>query len=144
MQSRRHWSVYVPALTISILWAGILFWADRREPPLETLRLLALLVEAVAVPLLFLWAFLRGRGAEIGVSPQSLYVSTGGFRPEKVSADIGFVSNVRVSRSLLQRLLGAGSLEIVMEGDRRLVLDDMSAPEAVAKAIDDARMGKRL
>ena len=135
MQSERHWSIYLPALAISVLWAALLFWADRHEPPLLTLRLFALIVEGLVVPLLFLWAFFRGRGAEVRVTTESLFVSTGGRRPEKIGADLAFVEQVRVAQSFLQRLVNAGGIEIQLTGGRRFVLDDMSAPHQIEDAI---------
>ena len=135
MRSERHWSVYLPALSISILWAGILFWADRRDPPLETLRLLALAVEMIAVPALYLWAFFRARGAEVVVASNEVALSTGGRRPEKVRVDLGAVSHVQFAQSYLQKLVGAGQIRINLIDGRQFVLDDMSAPDRVVDAI---------
>jgi PH (Pleckstrin Homology) domain-containing protein len=139
MRSERHWSIYLPALTISVLWAGILFWADRHEPQLVTLRFLALVVVGIVVPCLFAWAFLRGRNAEVRITSQNLFVSTGGRRPEKIGADIAFVENTRVAQSFLQRIVDAGRIEICLSGGRRLVLDDMSSPAKIVRAIDAAK-----
>lgn len=139
MRSERHWSIYLPALLISFLWAGVLFWSDRHEPPLVTLRFFALVVEAIIVPALFAWAFFRGRRSEVRLSGESLFVSTGGRRPEKIGADLRFVENVRVAQSALQKLVGAGRVEIHLAGGRRLVLDDMSKPHAISAAIEQAR-----
>jgi len=143
MQSERHWSIYLPALAISVLWAALLFWADRHEPPLLTLRLFALVVEGLVVPLLFLWAFFRGRGAEVRVTTQSLFVSTGGRRPEKIGADLAFVEQVRIAQSFLQRLVNAGRIEILLSGGRRFVLDDMSAPKQIADVLTAAAAKSR-
>ncbi len=135
MRSERHWSIYLPVLTIAILWAGILFWADRREPPLETLRLLALAVEAIAVPGLYLWAFLRARGSEIIVSPDAVSLSTGGRRPEQINVDPASVSHVDVAQSYLQKLVDAGQIRIGLSDGRQFVLDDMSAPVRLSDMI---------
>ncbi len=140
MRSERHWSVYLPALSISILWAGILFWADRREPPLETLRLLALAVEAIAVPALYLWAFFRARGAEVALTANEIAISTGGRRSEKVRSDLTSVANVQIAQSFLQKLVGAGQISIDLADGRRFVLDDMSAPGDLAAAIDSGQL----
>tara|TARA_R110002096_G_scaffold200624_2_gene384576 strand:- start:245 stop:691 length:447 start_codon:yes stop_codon:yes gene_type:complete len=135
MRSERHWSIYLPALSISILWAGVLFWADGREPPLETLKLLALAVEAIAVPLLYLWAFFRARGAAVEVTSDDIAISTGGRRPEKVRVGIASVSNVQTAQSYLQKLVGAGQVRIDIADGRQFVLDDMSAPDRIVEAI---------
>lgn len=135
MRSERHWSIYLPALSISILWAGILFWADSREPPLETLKLLALVVEIIAVPTLYLWAFFRARGAEVAVTSDAVTISTGGRQPELVRTDFTSVGDVRVAQSYLQKLLGAGQIRIELVDGRQFVLDDMSAPNLVAAAL---------
>ncbi len=137
MRSERHWSIYLPALSIAILWAGILFWADRREPPLETLRLLALAVEAVAVPGLYLWAFLRARGAEIEVTSDALSLSTGGRNPIQASVDLASVANIRIAQSYLQKLVDAGQIQIDLSDGRQFVLDDMSAPVRLRDMIKD-------
>ncbi|MEQ9520284.1 MAG: PH domain-containing protein [Parvibaculum sp.] len=139
MRSQRHWSIYLPALFIAILWSAILIWADTQEPRLETLRALALLVEAVAVPLLYLRAFFRGRGSEVLIHSQSLYVSTGGFSPERLGADLVYVETLEVSRSLLQRLVGSGRIQITLQGGRCFTLDDMSEPEALRTAFQNAK-----
>ncbi|WOF74756.1 PH domain-containing protein [Parvibaculaceae bacterium PLY_AMNH_Bact1] len=141
MRSERHWSIYLPALSISILWAGILFWADRREPPLETLRLLALAVEVIAVPTLYLWAFYRARGAEISVLSDRVEISTGGRRPEKVSVDRASVGHVQIAQSYLQKLVGAGQVRVSLPDGRQFVLDDMSAPDRIVEAIRQDQEG---
>ncbi len=103
-------------------------WADSQEPRPETIRALGLLVEAVAVPLLYLRAFFRGRGAEVLLNSQSLYVSTGGFKPERLGADLTYVEALQVRQSLLQRMVGAGTVRVMLTGGRQFVLDDMSDP----------------
>lgn len=125
MRSERHWSVYLPALSISILWAAILYWADRREPPLETLRLLALAVEAIAVPALYLWAFFRGRGAELLVSDGEIRLSTGGRNPVEMRAPLTSACDVQVAQSYVQKWVGAGQITVALDGGGRYVLDDM-------------------
>ncbi len=135
IRSERHWSVYLPALSISILWAGILFWADRHEPPLETLRLLALAVEAIAVPALYLWAYFRARGAFVLVDQKRIAVSTGGRTPEKVDVDLTSIEEVQVAQSYLQRFVGAGRIAIRLADGRQFALDDMGSPTALADAV---------
>jgi len=144
MRSERHWSIYLPALSISILWAGVLFWADGREPPLETLKLLALAVEIVAVPTLYLWAFFRTRGAAVVVTADDVAISTGGFRPEKVRVDLASVSNVQIAQSYLQKLVGAGQVRLNLADGRQFILDDMSGPDHLVEAIkrDQGRVDK--
>ncbi len=139
MRSERHWSIYLPALTISVLWAGVLFWADRREPPLETLRLLALIVEGIGVPLLFVWAFFRGRGAEIMVGADTVTVSTGGRHSRQVALPLRAIIDVRVAHSFLQGLVGAGRIEILTADGENFLLDDMGAPEQIAEVITSAK-----
>ncbi|AWZ01532.1 bacterial PH domain protein [Rhodobiaceae bacterium] len=141
MRSERHWSIYLPALSISILWAGVLFWADGREPPLETLKLLALAVEIIAVPALYFWAFFRTRGAEVAVASGDMMISTGGLRSEKVRVDLASVSNVHTAQSYLQKLVGAGQVRIDLTDGRQFVLDDMSAPDRLVEAIRPEQEG---
>jgi len=143
MRSERHWSIYLPALTISVLWAGVLFWADRREPPLETLRLLALIVEGIGVPLLFVWAFFRGRGAEIVVGADTVTVSTGGRHSRQVVLPLRSIIDVRVAHSFLQGLVGAGRIEILTADGENFLLDDMGAPEQIAEVITSAKSAVR-
>ena len=139
MRSERHWSIYLPALTISVLWAGVLFWADGREPPLETLRLLALIVEGIGVPLLFVWAFFRGRGAEIMVGADTVTVSTGGRHSRQVALPLRAIIDVRVAHSFLQGLVGAGRIEILTADGENFLLDDMGAPEQISEVITSAK-----
>ena len=139
MRSERHWSIYLPALTISVLWAGVLFWADGREPPLEALRLLALIIEGIGVPLLFVWAFFRGRGAEIMVGADTVTVSTGGRQPSQVVLPLREVVDVRAVHSFLQGLVGAGRIEILTADGENFLFDDMGAPEQIAEAIASAK-----
>ncbi len=144
MRSERHWSIYLPALSISILWAGVLFWADGREPPLETLKLLALAVEMVAVPSLYLWAFFRARGAEVVVTSDDIAISTGGRRPEKARVGLASVKHVHIAQSYLQKLVGAGQIRIDLADGRQFVLDDMGAPDRIVEVIrrDQERVDK--
>lgn len=139
MRSERHWSIYLPALAISILWAAILFWADRRDPPLETLRLLALAVEAIAVPGLYLWAYFRGRGAEILVDDKMVSISTGGRRPEGARVELTAVKDVQVAQSVLQKLVGAGQFDIRLDGGQCFVLNDMQVTDDLLASIGQGR-----
>lgn len=142
MRSERHWSVYLPALSISILWAGVLFWADGREPPLEALKLLALAVEIIAVPVLYFRAFFRARGAEVTVTATGLAISPGGRAAERVEVDWASVGNVQMARSHLQKMVGAGQIRIDLTDGRQFVLDDMSAPDRLVEVIRLERVGK--
>lgn len=131
--TRTHWSIYLPALLVSLLWGALLIWADSQEPKLMSVRWLALVIEAFFVPALYLAAWLRARGNEFVLS-DSLYICQGGFRSEKLGVTLAMVDSVSLRNSLLQRWLGAGTLDITLKGGRVVSLSDMGRARKAVEA----------
>lgn len=138
--TRTHWSIYLPALMVSILWAALLIWADMQEPKLVSVRWLAVVIEAFFVPALYLAAWLRARGNEF-VLGDGLYVRKGGLRGEKFGAALSMVESVSLRQSILQRLLGAGTLDIRLKGGRLVSLTDMGEVRNAVRVFDEASGG---
>ena len=134
MRAKTHWSIYLPAGLVAVLWGGLAFWAARAGA--ETVLTLALLVEAGAVPVLLLMAWLRARGRMLEIGSQGLFLQTGMLRPVKLGAALAMVEAVEAHRSLLQRLLGAGTVEIRLKGRAAWRLDDMAAPEEIVACFE--------
>jgi membrane protein YdbS with pleckstrin-like domain len=129
MRAKVHWSVYLPAGLVAALWGALALWAAQAGA--ETILTLALLVEAGAVPVLLVMAWLRARGRVLEIGSQGLFLQTGMLRPVKLGAALSMVEAVEAHRSLLQRLLGAGTVEIRLKGGASWRLDDMADPEAL-------------
>jgi hypothetical protein len=134
MRAKTHWSIYLPAFLVAVLWGGLALWAARAGA--ETVLTLALLVEAGAVPVLLLMAWLRARGRVLEIGSQGLFLQTGMLRPVKLGAALSMVEALEAHRSLLQRLLGAGTVEIRLKGGASWRLDDMAAPEAIVACFE--------
>lgn len=135
--TRTHWSIYLPALLVSLIWGALLVWADAQEPTLVSVRWLALVIEAFFVPALYFAAWVRAWGSEF-VLGEGLYVRKSGFKSEKIGAALSMVERVCVRQSLLQRLLGAGTLDIYLKGGRVISLSDMARVRRAEEAFGNA------
>lgn len=138
IRSGAHWTIYLPSLAVAGTWGLVYFWAATREPALAAIAAIALAIEAVVVPLLFVHAFLRARvlQAEAGAG-RLLLVS--GF-PLRRQLDIAFddIAVAQVRRPVAQRLLGGGALAVITRQGKRHLVADLADADAVAAAINNA------
>lgn len=137
VSARAHWTIYLPTLVVALVWAGIYGWAHSRDPGLEGLASMALLVEALGVPLLLFAAALRARvlTVELRKEGRELYLRTGVLRVRDVGIGLSEIAHVRVRRSLPQRLLGGGALDIKTLSGERIFVADLDRPEAISAAL---------
>lgn len=134
---RAHWTIYLPSLVVALVWAGVYGWAVTREPALDGLASVALLVEALGVPLLLIFAALRARvlRVELCKAGKELYLRTGVLRARDVTIGLDEIAHARVRRSIPQRFLGGGALDIVTLSGERIFVADLDHPDLVATAI---------
>lgn len=137
VSARAHWTIYLPTLVVALVWAGIYGWAYSRDPGLEGLASVALLVEALGVPVLLFAAALRARvlTVELRKEGRELYLRSGVLRARDVGIGLSEIAHVRVRRSFPQRLLGGGALDIMTLSGERVFVADLDRPELVAAAI---------
>ena len=138
--TRTHWSIYLPALLVALLWGVLLVWADAQEPKLVSVWWLALVIEAFFVPGLYLAAWLRARGNEFTLG-SGLYVRKGGFRSEKLGVALSMVDDVSLRQSILQRWLGAGTLDVRLKGGRVVSLADMGNVKKAVNVFEEISAG---
>lgn len=132
-RGRTHWSIYLPTLVIVFGWGGVLLWAELQRPALETLRMLALVVEGAGVPLLLVSAWQRARRTGLAVTGTHFTASAGWLRPVRLDADVADVVSMSVRQSMLQKALGAGSIDIRLRDGRELSLNDIASPGEVVR-----------
>ncbi len=141
-----HWTIYLPTLAVGLVWLCIFAWAELHNPPLAGLRSLALAVEALGVPLLLSSAVLRARILTVEIWPRGregtaaaaereLVLRDGFARPRSLRVGAPEIAAIRVRRSLPQRLLGGGALDLKMLSGERVFIADLDDPEAIAHAL---------
>lgn len=141
-----HWTIYLPALVVALVWLAIFTWATFHEPPLSGLRALALAVVALGTPVLIFAAALRARLLSVAIWPKGregteaaaereLVLRDGFARPRSLRVGAREIASIRVRRSLPQRLLGGGALEIRMLSGERVLIADLDQPDALAHAL---------
>lgn len=139
--ARAHWTIYLPTLVVALIWAAVYGWAVLRDPPLNGLRALALAVEALAVPLLFSSALLRARILTLEVRQRArdggreLLLRQGFSQMRQVRVGADEVAFAHVRRSLPQRFLGGGALDIRTMSGERFCVSDIDRPESIADAL---------
>jgi len=135
--ARAHWTIYLPSLVVALVWAAIYGWAVTRDPVLSGLSSVALLVEALGVPLLLLAAALRARvlRVELRKGGRELYLRSGVLRARDVGIGLAEIAHVRVRHSIPQRVLGGGALDIRLLSGDRIVMTDLDNPAYIAAAI---------
>lgn len=140
--ARAHWTIYLPTLVVALVWAGVYSWAQFHQPALPGIRSLALAVEALAVPLLLFFAAVRARVLIVEVraghgegDELALHARSGFARPKEVWIGAREIASIRVRRSLPQRFLGGGALDLRTLSGEILWLTDLDRPEAIAQAL---------
>ena len=130
-----HWSIFLPAAVVALLWAAIYLWANGWTPRLSGIASLSLAVEAIIVPLLILHAWGRTWALGVRVGARGLEARAGFPRRQRIEVGAREISSVRFRQTPLQRLLGAGSIELRMESGASIRLDDLDRAAEVANAI---------
>jgi len=142
-----HWTIYLPAAAVGLVWLGIFVWATFHEPELSGLRALALYVAALGTPLLVLAAALRARLLSVEIWPmgeegseaaaeRELVLRNGFARPRSLRVGAREIASIRVRRSVPQRLFGGGALDIKMLSGERVLIADLDQPDALAHALE--------
>ncbi len=136
--ARLHWSVHVPAFAISWLWGALLVWAAFTG--LWLVALLAIAVEVVFVPALFIWALGRRRTSLAAVTSRRLVMVTGPLPLTARAIALREINAVHVRRSWLGGMAGAWSLYVTPldPNGEALRMDDLADAEAFAKAVRKA------
>lgn len=142
-----HWTIYLPAAVVGLVWLGIFVWATFHVPELSGLRALALAVVALGTPLLVLAAALRARLLSVEIWPmgeegteaaaeRELVLVDGFARPRSLRVGAREIASIHIRRSLPQRLFGGGALDIKMLSGERVLITDLDRPDALAHALE--------
>lgn len=130
-----HWTIFVPAITIALLYGGL--WAVLAALGRGDMALarLLLLVALLVVPLLFVHAYLRYASFGLVVGERRISYRRGWLRPSWHRVRLDDTVGVRAVHGVLSRLLGGGALVLRLRDGRDLRLDDMSTPSDAADLI---------
>ena len=140
--SGAHWTIYLPTLVVAVTWTVVYFWAEWQDPPLLAIRSIALAVESVVVPVLFIHAFLRARVLRAEVTGGELRIGWGFPLRRSLRLDVGELALAQVRRSYAQRGLGGGALALIERSGKRHLIADLARPEAIAAAINETNRRK--
>lgn len=135
-----HWTIYLPSIVVALVWAGIYLWAVSHQPVLGGLRAVALVVEALGVPLLLFFAAVRARVLAVEVRMRDngqveLYARSGFARPKEIHIGAQEIAAVHVRRSLPQKFFGGGALVLKTLSGDSLWFTDLDQPDAIAQAL---------
>lgn len=141
-----HWTIYVPAIVVAAVWFVIFLWSTVHVPPLSGLRALSLAVILLGTPVLIFAAALRARLLSVEVWPKGaegtddaaereLVLRDGFARPRSLRVGAREIASIRVRRSLPQRLLGGGALDIRTLSGERVLIADIDHPDRLAHAL---------
>ena len=125
-----------PSVLVALVWACIWVWAAHREPALGGIKSLALAVEVIGVPCLLFFAAVRARILSASVQGNGVLTLRSGFlRPREISIGLLEIVSVRVRRSLMQRMLGGGALDVKTMSGERVLVNDLDHPDEIAAAL---------
>ena len=133
--ARAHWSIFLPALVVALLWGLVYLLADNWTPRLSGIASVSLVVEAVIVPLLFLHAWGRAYVLGLRVGGRGLEARAGFPRRGVIEVGAREIAELDFGQSPLQRYFGAGRLDIRTESGARIRLDDLADAKAAAGAV---------
>jgi uncharacterized membrane protein YdbT with pleckstrin-like domain len=133
--ARAHWSVFLPALIVAALyglgWLGL----DATGRTGGALGRLVFLVLLTAPPLLVAHAFLRFYSAGVTVTRKHILLARGWPRYTAERIPLSDVESVTERRSLMARLVGAGSLHIRLWDGRDVDARDLADPHELVEVI---------
>lgn len=133
-----HRTIFLPSLAVAATWGIVYLWAATREPALPAIAAIALVIEAVVVPLLFIHAYLRARVLRVEAGDGRL-MAVSGF-PVRQRLDIAFddIAVAQVRRAAAQRFFGGGALALITRQGKRHLIADLADADAIAAAINNA------
>lgn len=137
-----HWTIYLPTLVVAFTWGIVFLWAGWQEPALEAIKAIALVIEAVVVPFLFIHAFLRARVLRAAAREGALTAEWGFPVRKRLALDMGEVVLAQVRRSHAQRLFGGGALALIERSGKRHLIADLDRPEEIAALINETNRRK--
>lgn len=132
---RAHWSIFLPALIVALLYGGSWLLLVALGHGDWALARLALLVAIFGVPLLLVHAYLKYSVLGLLIARRELLVRRGWIRPKWRRYRFGEVSAAAVQRGLVGRLTEAGTLVVTLRDGRRIRLDDLRSPDEAARQI---------
>ncbi len=135
MRKGAHWSIFMPTLLVALLYGGtwLLLASYGREQ--GALGRLLMLVCALGVPMLLVHAFLRYMSTCVTVTKSAVILERGWPRRQPITVVLGEVSDVDTRRPFMGRLFGSGAFIVSTRKNRRLVVNDLDDPDAVAETV---------
>jgi|SRR5690348_918030 len=106
-----HWIKYVPGFLVLVLALVVYAWALRLETARTLVLVLAIILLAGAVVMLFIVWFERWT-TEIAVTDRRIIWKTGFIRRDSIEMNLDKVESVKVDQSILGRIFGYGDIEI--------------------------------
>ncbi|MGN6088264.1 MAG: PH domain-containing protein [Actinomycetes bacterium] len=156
---RPHWKEVLPAALVLLLTAPVASYAAAAIPDSRAqtfLRLVVLVVEVVVLLRWSVWPFLRWVTTTYALTTERLITREGVFSRRGRDMPLRRVNDVAFSHSLLERMLGCGTLIVESGGERgQLLLRDVPHVEHVQREVyrwadaqsdddDDADVTQRL
>jgi uncharacterized membrane protein YdbT with pleckstrin-like domain len=125
-----------PFYTVSFILVALVYgFNNNRATPMDWLMIIP------AVVLLWtVWRHIRLRFTSMTLQGGKLRYETGMLSRSTRTMELARIQDVRVDQSLLQRILGIGTLSVESAGEHsRLSMENVDRPQAVAEYILDSR-----
>jgi uncharacterized membrane protein YdbT with pleckstrin-like domain len=130
-----HWSVFLPALLVAILYGVLWLLLDLTGRGSGALARLIFLVLIAAPPLLLAHAFLRFYSTGVAVTRQHILVARGWPRHMGEQIPLKDVESATLRVSRLSRLLGVGGIHIRLWDGNAIDARDLADPSDVVETI---------
>ncbi len=143
-----HWAFWLGPALVSLVALGVAV-AVAVEFPTAPAFTAWILLALVAGPLLWLVGRLvRWKTTSLVVTTTRILYVRGVLRRDLVQIRLQRVTEVHVTQSLAERLVGAGRLIVEIEGEQPVFLDDVRRPRTlqrvVVRQLDELTVGGRL
>lgn len=130
-----HWSVFLPALVIAVIYGGVWGHLALRGSNDGALGRLLLAICVIGVPVLLVHAFLRYTSTRVEIHADGMRVEQGWPKRSSRRLEAGKIVDVETRFSPLGRLLGGGVLVVHCQGGHHYAVADLAAPDRVAGII---------
>ena len=135
MRKGAHWSIFMPTVVVALLYGGTWLLLASHDRAHGDLGRLLMLVCALGVPMLLVHAFLRYMSTCVTVTKSAVILERGWPRRQPITVVLGDVAEVETGRPLLGRLFGSGALIVRTRKNKRLVVNDLDDPDALAETL---------
>ncbi len=130
-------ALLLPVAVIAAGYLALFAWLYLSDRSAGAIARLCLVVLSLGVPFLVAHALLRVATIRVQLLPHAILAHTGFPRGRAHEIPYGMMRGLVVRRSLAGRMLGGGTLTILMADGVKLAIPDLRDPDAVVRGIEE-------